>query len=86
MKKTATFTLNEDEIIFLHDILVSDYTVASSEYSRLWLKGLFSGKPSENLAAFKYKVDNLSVLKSSVQSAISAMYHDGEVPGDFYPF
>ena len=86
MKKTATLTLNEDDIIFLHDILESDYTAASAEYSRLWLRSLWADEPSEDLAAFKYKVDNLSVLKSAVQSAISAMYHDGEVPDDPYPF
>lgn len=86
MKKTATLTLNEDEIIFLHHILEADYTAASSEYSSLWLKGLFSGKPSEDLAAFKYKAENLSFLKLAVQCAISAMYHDGEVPDDPYPF
>ncbi len=86
MKKTATLTLNEDDIIFLHDILEADFISASAEYSSLWLKGLFSGNPSEDLAAFKYKVGNLSVLKSAVQSAISAMYHDGKVPDDPYPF
>lgn len=86
MKKTATLTLDEDDIIFLHDILKADYSAASSEYSSLWLKGLFSGNPSEDLAAFKYKAEILSHLKLAVQCAISAMYHDGEDPDGPFPF
>ena len=87
MKKTATLTLNEDDLAYLSHTLQQDYHKALDAYTKFWTVSQHSDfVPTEELAALDYKVDRLRVLCMHVYSATSSMYSPEPDPNDPYPF
>ena len=87
MKKTATLTLNEDDLSYLSHTLQQDYHKALDAYTKLWTVSQHSDfVPTEELAALDYKVDRLFALSVFVDLAIYDLNRPEPDPNNPYPF